>query len=390
MKKQTGVELILASQNEMTGDIVYTFKQTFPRIILAEVNTHTIASKNTASSRAIPTLTQLKSVLKDPFLPVSIGRYQKGMQAGAEITGWRRKANELLWLWLRYPAVAVAWLTYILRAPKQFSNRLIEPWTWTEQIWTSTDIQNELMLRNHPTTEPHYEILAKEKQQLINKIKHHFNVAPVPSLIRKTQTLKLGEWHLPYVNWWEFKEQLHDHLWKSINLVWQEDKRLFALNPASNSLTLVGTFNTEMDIAKAVSAARCAWVSYNMPGEGSAKMSNIPAALQTYNKLAGDTIKHLSPLMHVVTPLPLSVRVGSHCGFLMFRKELEGESGGDKVVPSITPWMAKQLLADASVKGTPYHEIELIDRLGDLFQSELLKTRITQFKTEQLKETEVA
>lgn len=346
---QTGIELVLASKNSVTGDILYTFKQVFPRIILAEVNTHTIASKNTASSRAIPTMKMLKMVWNDPFIPTSIGKYQSGMQAGKEITGLRRSLIEGLWRYGRLPALAAAWMAYKLGAPKQFSNRLVEPWTWTEQIWTATDVENELLLRNHWMAEPHYEKLAQEKAEVIAAIKDHFEqkadweTRSAPWLLRKIQTLDPGQWHLPFVNLGDLYHDLEDLIHnKQIAFV---DAGVSVLDPKTSERVVIAGLFTYMDVAKAVSAARCAWVSYFMPGDGSKKMNNVITALFTFKNLAAGQIRHLSPLQHIATPLPFSVRVGSHAGWMMYRKELAGEAGGDKVIPSITPHAASILLS---------------------------------------------
>jgi hypothetical protein len=375
-------ELILASKNEQTGDILYTFKQRFPRIILAETNTHMIAAKNAASSRALPTLRQLKNILNNPFLPHSIGQYQKGMQAGQEIQGLRRWLNEQIWLKSRFLMVFIAWLCYKLGAPKQFSNRLVEPWMWVEQIWTSTDVNNELLLRNHWMAEPHYQLLMKQKQEIIERVKAHFAGTPDPGLVRRCQVLKPGEWHMPFLQWWDFQHQL-DEVFERRNLLLDPNRDARVWDEANSKYVYIEGLHNDKDIAKAVSAARCAWVSYYMPGDASQKMNNILAALLTYHKLASGKIRHLSPLMHVATPLPFSVRVGSHCGWLMFRKELEGESGGDKVVCSITPAMAKTILhLQSSVR---LSREALVNVLSDLFIEELetqLNPTVQQFKAE--------
>ena len=62
-------KLILTSKNAVTGVNLYTFVLTYPRMILAEVNTHRMLSRNAASSRAIPAKKQRKQVLADPFVP---------------------------------------------------------------------------------------------------------------------------------------------------------------------------------------------------------------------------------------------------------------------------------------------------------------------------------
>lgn len=117
----------------MTGDILYTWILTYPRMILSEFNTHRTFSRNTSSSRAIPSGKQRQRVLDDPFVPVYIGANQRGMQAGEELTG-RREAAVGIWKVARLPQVLAA---FVLERPgvhKQIANRLVEPWTWTQQI----------------------------------------------------------------------------------------------------------------------------------------------------------------------------------------------------------------------------------------------------------------
>ena len=53
------------------GDELITVLATFPRIILAEINTHRMLSKNTSSSRAIPFKKMVESVQNDPFVPIA-------------------------------------------------------------------------------------------------------------------------------------------------------------------------------------------------------------------------------------------------------------------------------------------------------------------------------
>ena len=48
-----------------------TVLATFPRIILSEINTHRMLSKNTSSSRAIPFEKMLEAVQNNPFIPFS-------------------------------------------------------------------------------------------------------------------------------------------------------------------------------------------------------------------------------------------------------------------------------------------------------------------------------
>lgn len=326
---QTKAELILASKNALTGDLLMTFKLTYPRILLAECNTHSILVKNTASSRAIPTIKHLKNILNNPFIPSYIGEYKSGMQSGEEITGFRRTLLERLWSVSRYAMVGISFLAYRLGAAKQFTNRLTEPWMWVEQISSGTCLENEILLRDHEDAEPHYHELARQKAKIITDVKSYFKeiegltaeeIEDTQSEYRpityKCQVLGIGEWHLPFD-----MEMDHD---------------------IDELVEVTGL--SFLDIKKRISVARCAWVSYYMPGATTSRMYNLTAALNTYAKLIVKEPRHLSPAQHVATPLPESVRVGQFCGWLMHRKEIHGESGGDKVVPSITPEQAFEML----------------------------------------------
>lgn len=67
------------SKNEF-GDRITSMVVTFPRIILAEFNTHRMFSRNTSSSRAIPFKRMLKSVMENPFIPMAFQKDHPGMQ----------------------------------------------------------------------------------------------------------------------------------------------------------------------------------------------------------------------------------------------------------------------------------------------------------------------
>ena len=62
-----------------------TFELTYPRMVHAELMTHRMFSRNSASSRAIPTEKLLARIEEDPVLPVWWGKNQSGMQAREEL-----------------------------------------------------------------------------------------------------------------------------------------------------------------------------------------------------------------------------------------------------------------------------------------------------------------
>lgn len=62
---------IIADSLNLQGDRLTTFKVTFPRYILAELNTHRAFSRNSASSRTIPFKKMVKMVEDNPFIPIA-------------------------------------------------------------------------------------------------------------------------------------------------------------------------------------------------------------------------------------------------------------------------------------------------------------------------------
>lgn len=291
-------ELILVSQNIHTKASLCTFILTYPRCILAEVNTHRMLSRNTASSRAIPSKKQRERVLHNPFVPISIGQNQKGMQAGAELTGWREWAAYKTWELARYPNVLASWVLDKLGAHKQVVNRIVEPWTWTQQIVTATDWKNVFKLRNHGDAEPHFHALAAVMEKQVQWAEgwmrgdHEVVFSPNPG-VGRIQFLGLDEWHLPFVT--------------------DEEKR---------SRTL------DIEALKQISAARCARVSYYLPENG--KLSDPKRDIELCQRLSSSG--HWSPFEHIATPISADEYVGNFRSWKQYRKCFSEEHGGDRVL----------------------------------------------------------
>ena len=71
MNKTTISAQVVADSVDTRGNRLTSLLVTFPRIILAETNTHRMLSKNTSSSRAIPFKKMVESVQNDPFVPIA-------------------------------------------------------------------------------------------------------------------------------------------------------------------------------------------------------------------------------------------------------------------------------------------------------------------------------
>src|SRR5260370_31887358 len=64
-----------------------TLEVTMPRFLLAQLNTHRQFSRNSASSRAVPTPKMLERISQHPFVPEEWGTNQRGMQAEPTLSG---------------------------------------------------------------------------------------------------------------------------------------------------------------------------------------------------------------------------------------------------------------------------------------------------------------
>lgn len=156
-----GARVLLDSVSE-GGARLTTMEWTYPRFIHAEVMTYRMFSRNSASSRAIPTRKTLRSVLTDPARPVFWGRNRRGMQAGDELTGWRFALARVGWEFGRVTAAASAWMMAAADLHKQTANRRIEPDLWMTTILTGSPVafENVWRQRCHPAAQPEFRVLA--------------------------------------------------------------------------------------------------------------------------------------------------------------------------------------------------------------------------------------
>ncbi len=222
-----------------------------PRPIQAEVNTHRMLTRSSASSRAIPQAKMIKRIQDNPFIPRVWGINQSGMQASARLEGAEAEAAAVEWLRIRDVMIEEAQkFQKRFKLHKQIVNRLTEAWMMTEIIITATDWDNLWGLRCHPAAEPHFEEAARSGQSAM--------AASMP------RALSAGEWHMPFIDW--------------------DDE-------VDNSIAAEDLFK--------VSMARCARVSY-LNHEGKRDPADD---LALFDKLVGGDPKHAAPSEHVAQAL---------------------------------------------------------------------------------------
>jgi thymidylate synthase ThyX len=262
---------VLLDSLSPAGVRLTTLEVTFPRFVLAEFNTHRVFSKNSASSRAIPTSKLIERVQNDPAMPLEWGKNKPGMSASDVLADDTAQEARRIWLRARDEAVAHAKQLLELEVHKQELNRLLEPFLWHTVIVSATEWQNFFELRCAPNAQPEIRAVALLMREAM--------ASSVP------QKLDYGQWHTPL------------------------------LQPDENTL--------ELEIRRRVSAARCARVSY-LTHEGTRE---IERDLELYERLRSD--RHLSPFEHVATPAPDDEFHANFRGWTQLRREIEGVSAAE-------------------------------------------------------------
>lgn len=282
-------QILLDSLNPV-GDRLTTWILTYPRFILAELNTHRALSRNTSSSRAIPVSKLIEQVKTNPAVPSFWGKNQPGMQADVELTGAELIEAKRLWLEGRDNAVRIVEQLNSLGLHKQNSNRLLEPWLYVTSLVTFTDGENFFGLRADKDAQPEFRDLAYLMLRLYQD--------SVPT------RLKDGEWHIPFGDKIDF-----------VRLATLLSEKNGGWAPSPEQIN-----GSKLKIA----TARCARVSYlNFDG----KDDYATDIKLTDERLAPSG--HWSAFEHCAEALSESTRCGNFVGWKQYRKFFPNENRSD-------------------------------------------------------------
>lgn len=243
---------VIADSISPSGKRLTTMEVRLHTFVHRAFNTHRAFSRNSASNRAIPVRKTLARLADEPVLPLVWPSEKKGMQGGPPLpTGDEAKAREA-WLSARDDAVNAAEKLLALGVHKEIANRLLEPFQYVTVIVSATDWDDFFAQRigsydAQPLAQAEIRVLAEQMW------KAHSRSTP--------EHLKVGQFHLPYVDEWEMK-----------------------------------TMPTDRAIG--VSAARCARVSY-LTHDGK---RDVEADMNLFQRLISADPPHWSPLEHVATP----------------------------------------------------------------------------------------
>lgn len=241
--------------------------------MLPEFNTHRAFSRNFQSSRAIPTMKQIKLILKDPALPVHWGSNNAGMSSNVKFGKTKSKIANGFRRFASYLAIGSALFeSKVLKVHKQWSNRNLEPFMYTKGVFTTTKegLSNFLSLRCAPDAQP-------EIRELANLIYEAYRFS-------SPRHINVNEMHLPYVT--DSERQTND-----------------------------------LDTLIRISAAKCAAVSYRPDNV------NVERVWSRLGLEGNNPNVHASPAEHQATFKPLSKGQGANFGdgWVQFRKTIPSE-----------------------------------------------------------------
>lgn len=287
---QMTAEVKARSVNE-AGEELTTVVITLARSALAELNTHRVMSRNSASSRAIPAHKMIAAVRANPYIPRAFGLRGKGMAPSRLVEygtdEWEEKAQ---W-WMRCLNSAVQQVEegLALDIHKQDVNRILEPFMMHTVVVSATEWENFFRQRTEidPQTGrplaylPIYDAAVATQDAMRSADAPVLRPADGPD-----------SWHLPL---------LRDGERESLSL----------------------------DAARRVSVARSARVSYfsddgmvHLENNGKTVEEELSLADRLLRSMEGQQAPHASPFEHTAQAAP-GVRSGNFLGWRQFREQIE-------------------------------------------------------------------
>lgn len=185
---------VLKDSVSPTGVRLTTLIARFPRFILAELNTHRVLSRNSASSRAIPTERLIQSVKDNPFIPETFNSRIKGMGIGDELNSDESDYAKNTWIRASQDAIHRATILSEIGIDKSRANRILEPFMWHTAIISSTEWDNMMGLRCPDGDSPDKDFPAQWEFQQISILIRDAMKASEP------ESLEYGQWHIPLIH----------------------------------------------------------------------------------------------------------------------------------------------------------------------------------------------
>lgn len=342
----TQINAKIIADSICNGHRITTMLVIYPRSIHSEMCRHRMQSRNTASSRAIPTKKMIEMIQNDPFIPIAWQEQHTGMQGTKYITDPERIQLEVDdWISDRDYAIRKAIGRMNRGITKQIINRPLEAWAWTTELITATEWENFYHLRCPKYFyEPEGKYFRSRKDWRayfatcfgddseralslteldwlkLNKGQAEIHMMALAEAMwdaRNESTPKVlqpGEWHIPYMDKLQFSAR---------------PEFVEALRPVVETLmSEVMGIKTGIPMEVPLATALCAQTSYTVIGDdgkpaGGDVLMDIHGSLlvRPYTNRKGvvfgvDDPKHMTP--------------AEHCAQAMTKEEIFEHHRGDK------------------------------------------------------------
>lgn len=306
MKTTINAQIVAHSVNEQ-GDELISVLATFPRIILAEVNTHRMLSKNTSSSRAIPFHKMVETIQNDPFIPVAWQKEHKGMQ-GSEYFTNKDELDHCIDTWLRARDNAITEAQNLScgvlesGTTKQLCNRLLEPFMWTTMLITGPKSGWDNFFKLRCPTYEYGGLTFKSKKDCYKHFsKHYPKDAEYLSRFSDLDWLKINKGQAE-IHMMALAECIWDAVNESIPKVLKANQWHIPFENKIDRNNHFFSFSHENyekrfeELSVQISVAMAARTSYTVVGEE--KGIDYEAMIGLHNKLLAQDPPHSSPLEH--------------------------------------------------------------------------------------------
>lgn len=321
-KTKISAKIIAHSKSQSGGEELISAVCVLPRIVLAELNTHNMFSKNSSSSRAIPFSKMVSVIEEDPFIPIAWQKQHKGMQ-GSEYFTKSDGIEDLIggeticdidrlrdaWLNARNDVVKNAKLLDSMGLTKQISNRILESFMWQTVIITTTEsaLKNFFNLR----CPQYYQYLGKENdlryksrkeaKEHWNKIKESINDFDRISEWSDTDWLSMND-GMAEIHISILAESLYDAYKDSKPKILESTEWHIPFGDDIDDVKLMDILKSKSLFSKEyfiiakikIATARCARVSYTIVGK--TDKHNYEKDFELFHKLIEEN--HNSPLQH--------------------------------------------------------------------------------------------
>jgi hypothetical protein len=307
------------------GHELVTYELVFPRFLLAELNTHRMFSKNSASSRAIPFKKMVEMVKTNPFVPIAWQKEHKGMQGNMYLEVEYSELARQNWLLARDKAVEEALRLSARDVTKQLCNRLLEPFMWHKVVLTTglEGLRNffELRCPDYVFNDEDKDFHFKSKKDAIKYFKED-EVVEYETGDVKLKDLTTLQWlgvnkGQAEIHMMELAEQMYDAYNESVpqklkageyHVPYDEELLDLAAKCAGEGFSY-------MDIIKA-STGKCARTSYLTVGDD--KSPSIETLVGIHDKMVNAVPKHSSPMEHIA-------KVMTDEEYYLFSKGMDGQ-----------------------------------------------------------------